>query len=65
MVIKLAIALACLNVLGIVLVLLSWHKDCKRYGKDNLAVSLKDRIGAFMFCITIPCVLGLLSRWEA
>lgn len=37
-----------------------WLKDCEEIGEDNLAVSLGERMRATMFCITIPCILGIL-----
>lgn len=43
-------------------VLLEYRKDCKEYGKENLAVPLEDRLKAYFFCIVLPVVMGLLMR---
>ena len=39
-----------------------WLNDCKEIGKDNLAVSLLERLRATFLVITLPCVVGLLMR---
>lgn len=43
-------------------VLLTYWKDCKEIGKENLAVPLEDRLEAYFFCFVLPVVLGLLMR---
>ena len=43
-------------------VLFAWHKDCKLFGKDELAVPLKRRLWAAFLCITLPCMLGFITR---
>ena len=43
-------------------VLLQYRKDCKKFGKDRLAVPLKDRLRAYFLCILLPAVMGLLMR---
>lgn len=42
--------------------LISYWKDCKEIGKENLAVPLKDRFKAYFFCFVLPVVMGLLMR---
>ena len=39
-----------------------WVDDCKEIGKDDLAVSLLERLRAAFLVITLPCVVGLLMR---
>lgn len=49
-----------LIVYGIVIKI--WFCDCKEIGKDNLAVSLLERLRAAFFVFTLPCIVGLLMR---
>ena len=49
-----------LIVYGIVIKI--WLNDCKEIGKNNLAVSLLERLRATFLVITLPCVVGLLMR---
>lgn len=42
--------------------LIEYRRDCKKYGKENLAVPLKDRLRAYFLCFVLPIVLGLLTR---
>ncbi len=42
--------------------LISWKKDCKEIGRDNLAVPLHERLKATFLVITLPCILGLIMR---
>lgn len=58
----LAILIAAINVPVYLWVYANWKKDCMDIGKDNLAVSLKERIRATFLCITLPCILGVLMR---
>ena len=39
-----------------------WLDDCKEIGKDNLAVSLSERLRATFLIFTLPCIVGLLMR---
>ena len=39
-----------------------WVDDCKEIGKDNLAVSLSERLRAAFLVFTLPCIVGLLMR---
>ena len=39
-----------------------WLKDCKEIGKENLAVPLWERMKATMLAVTIPCIIGIISR---
>lgn len=48
-------------IIGIVTIVISWRKDCKEFGKENLAVSLVERLWAFFLCFVIPVILGLLT----
>lgn len=41
---------------------IGWLKDCKEIGKENLAVSLEERMRATMLVVTIPCIVGILFR---
>ena len=41
---------------------LSWRKDCREIGKDCLAVSLGERMRAVFLTVTLPCILGALTR---
>lgn len=50
------------NVAMYIWVLFSWKKDCKMFGKDELAVPLKRRLWAAFLCITLPCMLGFITR---
>lgn len=43
-------------------VLISYWKDCKKYGKENLAVPLKDRFKAYFLWVVLPALIGLLMR---
>ena len=51
-----------LNLPAYAWVYFSWRKDCKEIGKDQLAVSLGERIKALFLCLTLPCLLGLATR---
>lgn len=43
-------------------ILVNYRKDCRKYGKENLAVPLKDRLTAYVMCFVIPVVVGMLMR---
>jgi len=43
-------------------ILIAYHKDCKKYGKENLAVSLKDRLFSYYMVTVVPVIVGVLSR---
>ena len=47
---------------GIFFIVRTWKRDCEEIGKENLAVSLWERIRAFAICFVIPVVVGLLMR---
>ena len=51
-----------INVPAYIYVYFAWRKDCKEIGKDNLAISLKERMKALFLCLTLPCILGLISN---
>ena len=57
----LAIAIP-LWLVGIFFIVRTWKHDCEEIGKENLAVSLWERIRAFAICFVIPVVVGLLMR---
>lgn len=60
--IVLILLLLILNVIIYAWVYFSWRKDCKEISKDRLAVPLGDRIRAVFLCVTLPCLLGLITR---
>ena len=51
-----------LNVALYAYVYFSWRKDCKEIGKEQLAVSLRERIRAAFLCFTLPCILAFATR---
>ena len=57
----LAIAIP-LWLVGIFFIIREWKRDCKEIGRENLAVSLQERIRAFVICFVIPVVVGLFMR---
>lgn len=48
--------------IGVVAIVIDWRKDCKEIGRENLAVSLGERLRAFFLCFVFPVILGLLTR---
>lgn len=59
------ICAAVINVVVYTITLVMWRKDCRVIGKDDLAVSLRDRLFAIFLCFTLPSILGLLrSVWR-
>ena len=58
------IIIGCIKINLIVygIVIKDWFCDCKEIGKDNLAVSLLERLRATFLCITLPCIIGLVWR---
>lgn len=58
---KVAIIIALLiNVPTYIWQYIGWLKDCKKIGKEDLAVSLGERMSATMLVVTIPCIVGIL-----
>lgn len=51
-----------LNFIAYTYIFISWKMDCKTIGKNNLAVTLSERLRACFICVTLPCLLGLLTR---
>lgn len=51
-----------LNAAAYVFEYLSWKQNCKKYGKEHLAVSLKEGMTAVFMAVTLPTVIGLLWR---
>ena len=41
---------------------IAYWKDCKKFGKENLVVPLKERLKAYFLWFVLPVVLGLLMR---
>ena len=48
--------------IGVVAIVIDWRRDCKEIGRENLAVSLGERLRAFFLCFVPPVILGLLTR---
>lgn len=46
--------------IGIFIIVREWKRDCKEIGRENLAVSLRERLMAFAICFVIPVIVGLL-----
>lgn len=44
--------------LGIMLI---WYVDCKQIGKDNLAVSLKERIITYIVFVILPSFIPFVK----
>jgi hypothetical protein len=53
---------ALINLIAYAYIIISWRHDCREYGRDNIAVPLRDRLRAGFLCFTLPCILGLLMR---
>lgn len=54
------------QIIGSVVVIMIWKKDCREYGKTNLAVPLKERMAWYIaVCLFMWCVF-LLNRniWQ-
>lgn len=49
-----------INVCFYAFIYFNWKKDCKEIGKNNLAVSLGERMIAGFWCVTFPCLFGLI-----
>lgn len=60
--IVLILLLLAFNVIVYAYVYFSWRKDCEEIGKHQLAVSLGKRVRAAFLCVTLPCILGLVTR---
>jgi len=50
-----------LELLGLLGVIINWKNDCKEYGKEDLAVSLKERIITYIIWIIFPSIIGMLG----
>lgn len=48
--------------IGVVAIVIDWRKDCKEIGRENLAVSLGERLRAFFLCFVLPVILVLLTK---
>ena len=44
-------------------ILLSYRADCKKIGKENLAVPLRERLKLYVILFLLPLALALLRRW--
>lgn len=47
----------------IILILICYYKDVKKYGKDKLAVALGQRLFSYFICVPLPIILGIILRW--
>lgn len=47
-------------IFGIIAIAISWQKDCKEIGKDNLAVPLGERLRAYFICFILPIILTII-----
>ena len=43
-----------------ILVILNYINDCKKIGKEKLAVSLSRRLIAYFLCVPLPIIVGLI-----
>lgn len=48
------------ELLGILGIVINWKKDCKELGKENLAVSLKERIFAYVVWLIFPSIISII-----
>lgn len=44
------------------LVIITYIKDCKQIGKENLAVPLVNRLISYFFSIPLPVILALIFK---
>lgn len=56
----LILILLVLNAVAYAWVYITWRKDCKEIGRENLAVSLGERIKMTFVVYTLPCLLSCL-----
>lgn len=54
-------ALAIFYMLGLIGVVKIWQIDCKKFGKENLAVPLSDRLKGYFMFFMLPLILVLLK----
>ena len=47
--------------IGVVAIVIDWRKDCKEIGRENLAVSLGERLRAFFLCF-VSCDPGIADQ---
>lgn len=45
----------------LIVVLLTYYKDCKSIGKDNLAVTLGERLAYYIAFVLIPVVYSVIG----
>ena len=50
------------ELLGILGIIIEWKKDCKELGKENLTVSLKERIITYILWSILPFVIAMLIK---
>ena len=48
------------NIIIIAIISYVWVKDCKKIGKDKLAVSIQKRIMAYIFVLALPSLICIL-----
>ncbi len=46
----------------LIIVILNYINDCKKIGKENLAVSLSSRLISYFLYVPLPIVTGLVLR---
>lgn len=46
----------------LMLVILNYINDCKKIGKEKLAVSLSGRLFSYFLCVPLPIFAGLILR---
>ena len=60
-IIALLVAIVILSA-GLVLIIVVWVQDCKKYGKENLGTPLEDRIFAYVFLFIVPPIVAYLTE---
>lgn len=49
-----------IHIIFISIITYVWVKDCKKIGKDKLAVSIQKRIMAYIFVLALPSLICIL-----
>ena len=57
----LAIIVGTIDLLIFLGVMLVWYEDCKEIGKNNLAVSLKERIITYITFVILPSFIPFVK----
>jgi hypothetical protein len=45
----------------LLIIILIWRKDCKKIGKENLAVSLSERLTSYFIMVVLPILIVTLK----